>query len=54
LNDTIGYQYTDFTYPSKDDFVSNAGETITSALDKIKNAIGNYEYFFDIDGVFHF
>ena len=53
FNDNVGYCYTDFTYPAKE-LTSNPGETVTSVLDKIKNALGNYEYFFDINGVFRF
>lgn len=53
FNDNVGYCYTDFTYPAKE-LASNPGETVTSVLDKIKNALGNYEYFFDINGVFRF
>lgn len=53
FNDNVGYIYTDFTYPAKE-LTSNPGETITSVLDKIKNTLGNYEYFFDINGVFRF
>lgn len=52
--ENIGYINTDFVYPTKDDLTSAAGEAITSLLDKIKNLLGNYEYFFDIDGIFHF
>lgn len=52
FNDNIGYQYVDFTYPGE--LSSTAGETVVSILDKIKKALGNYEYFFDTDGVFHF
>lgn len=50
--DDIGYILTDFTYPGE--LISNAGETICSVLDKIKNTLGNYEYFYDIDGNFIF
>lgn len=53
FNDNVGYCYTDFTYPAKE-LTSNPGETITSVLDKIRNALGNYEYFFDINGMFRF
>lgn len=53
FNDNVGYCYTDFTYPAKE-LTSNPGETVTSVLDKIRNALGNYEYFFDINGVFRF
>jgi hypothetical protein len=50
--DYIGYSYTDFVYPSSDWLSVNAGESVVSALDKIKSALGNYEYFYDLDGNF--
>lgn len=53
-NDNIGYKLTKFTFPSDKELSSNAGETVASVLDKIKNALGNFEYFFDVDGQFHF
>lgn len=48
----VGYVQTEFTYPGS--LASNAGETVVQVLDKIKNKLGNYEYFFDMDGIFHF
>lgn len=36
------------------DLVLNAGEAITSLLDKIKNQLGNFEYFYDVNGKFIF
>ena len=48
----VGYILTDFVYPGE--LVSNAGDTIVTILDKIKNMLGNYEYFYDIDGNFRF
>lgn len=54
FNDSIGYQNVDFTYPTDKELTSNPNETIVSVLDKLKNSLGNFEYFFDIDGVFHF
>jgi hypothetical protein len=48
----IGYEYTDFVYPNE--LTVRAGESITSVLDKIKNTLGNYEYFYDEYGLFHF
>ena len=48
----IGYIYTDFTYPGE--LVGNAGDTIVTILDQIKNILGNYEYFYDIQGNFRF
>ena len=52
----IGYIYTDFVYPGgKDNPLScNAGETVTSVLDKIIQVLGNYEYFYDVQGNFIF
>lgn len=47
-----GYQETDFTYPGE--LVLNAGDTVVTLLDKIKNILGNYEYFYDINGKFVF
>ena len=48
----IGYIYTDFTYPGE--LIANAGDTVCTILDKIKNMLGNFEYFYDIDGNFRF
>lgn len=54
FGEVIGYQNTGFTFPTDKELTSNAGETITSILDKIKNTLGNFEYFFDTDGIFRF
>ena len=51
-NQDLGYIYTDFVSPTE--LIGNAGETICSILDKIKNMLGNYEYFYDLDGNFVF
>ena len=48
----VGYIYDDFYYTSE--LSANAGETVTSVLDKIVQYLGNYEYFYDEFGVFHF
>ena len=48
----VGFKFTDFTYPGQ--LVCNAGETVTSVLDKIIGIIGNYEYFYDVEGNFRF
>jgi prophage tail gpP-like protein len=53
-NSNIGYRFTDFTYPIDKEFIIRAGETVVTLLDKIKNILGTYEYFFDIDGNFIF
>ena len=49
---TAGYRATDLIYPG--DLISSVGESLTSILDKIKNTIGAFEYFYDIDGRFIF
>lgn len=48
----IGYIYTDFYYPGE--LISNEGSTVCDILDQIKNLLGNFEYFYDIDGNFVF
>ena len=52
FNEDIGYVYTDFTFPGE--LITNIGDNVCSVLDKIKNVLGNYEYFYDIDGNFVF
>lgn len=47
-----GYVYDDFVYDSE--LSANLGESVTSVLDKIKSYLGNFEYFYDEFGVFHF
>lgn len=50
--DDAGYIYSDFTWVGE--LTASAGETVTSVLDKIIQTLGNYEYFYDEFGVFHF
>jgi hypothetical protein len=50
--DTAGYRVTDLTYSG--DLISSIGENLTSILDKIKNMLSNFEYFYDLDGRFIF
>ena len=50
--DDIGFVYTDFTYPGQ--LTSVAGDTVCTILDKIVSVLGNYEYFYDINGNFIF
>lgn len=50
--DTIGYRSTELTYAG--DLIANVGETITSVLDKIVKMLGEFEYFYDVDGHFIF
>ena len=52
FNEDVGYVYTDFVFPGE--LVSGIGENVCTILDKIKTTLGNYEYFFDVDGNFHF
>lgn len=47
-----GYVVESFHYPGK--LECNVGETVSAMLDKIKNALGNYEWFYDVWGRFHF
>ena len=49
---TCGYRLTDLTYVS--DLVLNVGDGITSMLDKIVSMLGNFEYFYNLDGQFVF
>ena len=50
--ETAGFRLTDLIYP--DELIGNVGESITSILDKIKNLLGQFEYFYDVDGRFIF
>ena len=50
--DTAGYRVTPLVYPG--DLISGIGESITSILDKIVQMLGNFEYFYDLDGRFIF
>lgn len=49
---TAGYRKTELTYAG--DLIANVGETVVSVLDKIKNMLGEFEYFYDLDGYFVF
>ena len=51
-NYDCGYIYTDFVYPGE--LVASAGDTVCTVLDKIKSTLGNFEYFYDVFGKFHF
>lgn len=50
--DTAGYRTTDLVYAG--DLVANIGDNLVSILDKIKNMLVEFEYFYDIDGRFIF
>ena len=48
----LGYKEIETYYP--DELVLNAGEPITNLLKKIADRLGNYEYFYDLNGKFIF
>lgn len=48
----VGYIYTAFTYPGE--LIGSAGQSVCDILDSIKNTLGNFEYFYDINGNFIF
>ena len=50
--DVAGYRITDLVYAG--DLIAKAGEALTSILDKIRNMLVEFEYFYDIDGHFIF
>lgn len=50
--DLAGYDWVDFTYPGE--LIKQAGESVTSILDSVSNVLGNYEYFYDVNGNFIF
>jgi hypothetical protein len=49
---TAGYRETDLVYAG--DLIANIGESLTSILDKLRNMLAEFEYFYDIDGRFIF
>lgn len=48
----IGYRATDFTYPGE--LILKAGDSVVTLLSKICETLSNFEYFYDVDGNFHF
>lgn len=49
---TVGYRKSDLVYAG--DLIASANETLSSILDKIRNMLGDFEYFYDVDGKFIF
>lgn len=47
-----GYQVTNLTYAG--DLVASLGNSITSILDKIKNMLAHFEYYYNVNGQFVF
>jgi hypothetical protein len=52
FGDTAGYTTTDLTYPG--DLILNAGDSLTKLLDLIKDMLGEFEYFYSLEGKFVF
>ena len=50
--DYIGYAMEKFYYTGE--LIKQPGDTVASILDDIKHFLGNYEYFYDVDGNFVF
>ena len=50
--ENVGYTMTDFVYPKE--LISSIGDTVASILDQVVELLGNYEYFYDINGRFVF
>lgn len=50
--EAVGYKLTDITYAGE--LVGTAGNSLTSILDKIKQQLGDFEYFYDVNGRFIF
>lgn len=50
--ETAGYHRIPLIY--NNDLILNAGETVTSLLDKLKLMLGDFEYFYDLEGRFIF
>ena len=48
--ETAGYHRIPLIY--NNDLILNAGETVTSLLDKLKDMLGDFEYFYDLQGRF--
>ena len=52
FGETAGYEQMPLVYTG--DLIAKPGENITQVIDKIKNMLGDYEYFFDFKGNFIF
>jgi hypothetical protein len=49
---TAGYRFSELVYAG--DLIASVGESITSVLDKIKNMLVEFEYFYNLEGQFVF
>ena len=52
FGDDVGYRLTDLVYDG--DLISSLGDSLTSILDKLKTMLGDFEYFYDLEGHFVF
>ena len=50
--ENVGFIFTDFTYPGS--LIGKPGDSVVDILETIKNTLGNYEFFYDLDGNFVF
>jgi len=50
--DNFGYKEVPLIYPGE--LILKAGSTIDTLLSEIVKTLGNYEYFYDVNGYFHF
>lgn len=50
--DVVGYKPTDLTYAG--DLILDVGSSVTQMLDKLVSMLGEFEYFYNIDGQFVF
>ena len=50
--DTVGYRLTDLTYAGE--LIFSAGSALTAMLDAIVKMLGEFEYYYDINGTFIF
>lgn len=50
--DYAGYKMEPFYFPTE--LIKSPGDSVTSILDSIKGVLGNFEYFYDVDGNFIF
>lgn len=50
--DIVGYKLVDMTYP--EDLIMGPGDNLAKLLTTISNTLGNYEFFYDKNGLFYF
>lgn len=50
--DNVGYKETPLTYPGE--LIMKGGSNVVQVLDEIVKTLGNFEYFYDVEGNFHF